>query len=126
MKKATSKDFVSILSEDKPPLVLFRYKEEEPTFIKILNDLLKEYPLMNAYEYIIDETTDNQILADHLEISFTPVIIFYKDGNFNRYKDKKFSKKTLSFFLGSKKNYALPEKEGKAEKKETKTTKLKD
>jgi hypothetical protein len=65
---------------------------------------------MNAYEYIIDENQDNQILAEYLEVDFTPVLIFYKNGNFNRYKDKYFSKKTLSLFLGSKKNYALTEK----------------
>lgn len=56
MEKATSKNFVSILSEEKPPLVLFRYKDEKPTFLKLLNELLKDYPLMNFYEYIIDES----------------------------------------------------------------------
>lgn len=111
LKQASSKNFVSILSEEKPPLVLFRYKEEELPFLKLLTDLLKGYPLMNAYEYIIDDTEDNKILAEYLEVDFTPVLIFYKNGNFNRYKDKYFSKKTLSLFLGSKKLYALPEKE---------------
>lgn len=109
MKSATSKDFIGILSEEKPPLVLFRYKDEKPVFMKILKDLLKGYPLLNAYEYIIDASEDNQILAEHLEVETTPVLIFYKNGNFNRYKDKNFSKKTLAIFLGSKKNYALTE-----------------
>lgn len=110
MKPANSKDFISILSEEKPPLVLFRYKEEKPTFTKLLDDLLKEYPLMNAYEYVIDDNKDNQILAEHLEVEITPVLVFYKNGSFNRYKDKNFTKKTLSLFLGSKKTYALPAK----------------
>jgi len=110
MEKATSKNFVSILSEEKPPLVLFRYKDEKPTFLKLLNELLKDYPLMNFYEYIIDESEDNEILANHMEVDTTPVLIFYKDGCFNRYKDKNFTKKTLSLFLGSKKNYQLQEK----------------
>lgn len=109
MKSATCKDFISIISEEKPPLVLFRYKNEKPEFMKILKDLLKGYPLLNSYEYIIDESEDNQILAEHLEVETTPVLVFYKNGNFNRYKDKHFSKKTLSLFLGSKKNYALVE-----------------
>lgn len=108
MLHASSKNFVSILSEDKPPLVLFRYKEDKPNFLKLLNDLTKDYPLMNIYEYIIDETQDNETLANNLEVNTTPVLIFYKNGNFNRYKDKNFSKKTLSLFLGSKKNYELP------------------
>lgn len=108
MKSANSKNFISILSEEKPPLVLFRYKEEKPSFLKILNELLKEYPLLNAYEYIIDENEDNIVLAEHLEVDTTPVLVFYKNGCFNRYKDKNFSKKTLSLFLGSKKNYSLP------------------
>lgn len=109
MKSATSKDFIGIISEEKPPLVLFRYKNEKPLFMKILKDLLKGYPLLNSYEYIIDESEDNTILAEHLEIETTPVLVFYKNGNFNRYKDKNFSKKTLSIFLGSKKNYAITE-----------------
>lgn len=45
-----------------------------------------------------------------MEVDTTPVLIFYKDGCFNRYKDKNFTKKTLSLFLGSKKNYQLQEK----------------
>lgn len=109
MKPATSKDFISILSEEKPPMILFRYKKEKPTFVKILDELLKDYPLLNAYEYIIDENEDNRVLAEHLEVETTPVLVFYKNGSFNRYKDKNFSKKTLTLFLGSKKNYALPE-----------------
>lgn len=107
MKTATSQDFISILSTEKPSMVLFRYKKEEPVFIKILNDLLKEYPLLESYEYIIDENEDNQILSEYLEIETTPVLIFYKNGNFHRYKDKHFSKKTLSLFLGSKKIYQI-------------------
>ena len=67
MKTATSQDFISILSTEKPSMVLFRYKKEEPVFIKILNDLLKEYPLLESYEYIIDENEDNQILSEYLE-----------------------------------------------------------
>lgn len=118
LKQASSKNFVSILGEEKPPLVLFRYKEEVPPFMKLLSDLVKGYPLLNVYEYVIDETEDNTILAEYLEVDFTPVLIFYKNGNFNRYKDKHFSKKTLDLFLGSKKTYALPEKEKKKEKNE--------
>lgn len=105
MKKAGSQDFISILSEEKPPLILFRYKEETPQFSKLLKDLLKDYPLMNAYEYIIDENEKNQMLAEHLQFVVTPILVFYKNGSFNRYKDKNFSKKNLTLFLGSKKTY---------------------
>ena len=108
MEKASSKNFVSIISEEKLPLVLFRLKEDKLPFMKILNDLLKEYPLLNFYEFIIDENEENTILAQHLEVTFTPVLFFYKNGCFNRYKDKHFSQKTLSLFLGSKKTYDLP------------------
>lgn len=119
MKRATSKDFISIISEEKPPLILFRYNNEKPTFMKLLTDLLKGYPLLNSYEYIIDESKDNQILAEHLEIETTPVLMFYKNGNFNRYKDKHFSKNTLSIFLGSKKTYAITETKTKTKNTES-------
>lgn len=110
MKPANSKDFISILSEEKPPLVLFRYKSEKPSFIKLLDELAKDYPLLNIYDYVIDDNKDNELLAEHLEVEVTPVLVFYKNGSFNRYKDKNFTKKTLSLFLGSKKTYALNEK----------------
>ena len=53
MKPANSKDFISILSEEKPPLVLFRYKSEKPSFIKLLDELAKDYPLLNIYDYVM-------------------------------------------------------------------------
>lgn len=113
MKKATSKDFIGIIAEEKPPLFLFRYKKDPHSdkIAMLLEELSPEFPLLNIYEYIIDENKDNELLAEHLELDKTPLLVFYKNSCFNRYKDKNFNKKALSLFLGSKRIYAKPPKE---------------
>lgn len=110
MEKATSKNFISILAEDKPPLILFRYTEDEQSdkIKETLKELHSDFPLLNTYEYIIDENDDNEILAENLGIAKTPLLVFYKNSCFNRYKDKLFTKKALATFIGSKKTYAKP------------------
>ena len=110
MEKATSKDFIGILAEDKPPLILFRYTEDEQAdkIAEVLKELQSDFPLLNSYEYIIDESDDNETLAEHLGIVKTPLLVFYKNSCFNRYKDKIFTKKALTTFIGSKKTYAKP------------------
>jgi hypothetical protein len=110
MEKATSKDFISILAEDKPPLILFRYAEDEQAekIKETLKEVQSDFPLLNTYEYIIDDNDDNEILAEHLGIVKTPLLVFYKNSCFNRYKDKMFTKKALTTFIGSKKTYAKP------------------
>lgn len=110
MKKATSKDFISILAEDKPPLILFRCIDDEPAdkIVETLKEVHSEFPLLNIYEYIIDENDGNGYLAENLGIVTTPLLVFYKNSCFNRYKDKIFTKKALTTFIGSKKTYAEP------------------
>lgn len=110
MQKATSKDFISILAEDKPSLILFRYTEDEQAnkIIQTLKEVRSDFPLLKPYEYIIDESNDNETLAEHLGIVKIPLLVFYKNSCFNRYKDKIFTKKALITFIGSKKTYAKP------------------
>lgn len=110
MQKATRKDFISILAEDKPSLILFRYKDDElaDKIIQTLKEVRSDFPLLKPYEYIIDESDDNSILAENLGIVKTPLLVFYKNSCFNRYKDKIFTKKALTTFIGSKKTYAKP------------------
>lgn len=121
MKIANSKDFIGIICEDKPAMIFFHYKDEENDAKKIkavLKELHKDFPLLSSYEYIIDDNDDNLLLAQHLDVSKTPILVFYKDGCFNRYKDKYFNKKTLGVFIGSKRLYGKPAKE-KETKQET-------
>lgn len=119
MQKATSKDFLGILAEEKPPLIIFRYAEDDlaDKVKATLKELKKDFPMLCSFEYIIDESPENEELANHLEILKTPLLVFYKNSCFNRYKDKAFTKKALSTFIGSKKTYAKPAKPEKQEAK---------
>lgn len=112
MKEANSKNFISMLSEDKPVMCFFHSKVEESQVKKIkeiVSSIQKKLPLLPAYEYIIDESPENQLLCDVMEVSSNPVLIFYKDGCFNRYKDKQFSEASIMQFIGNKKQYMIDE-----------------
>lgn len=118
MKEANSKNFISMLSEDKPVMCFFHYKAEESQVKKIkeiVKAIEKKLPLLPAYEYIIDENPENQLLCDVMEVSSTPVLIFYKDGCFSRYKDKQFSEASIMQFIGNKKQY-MPAEESEKKK----------
>lgn len=112
MQEANSKNFIHLLTNEKPIMIFFHYKDETKEVDKIksvLNELEKDFPLLPSYEYVIDANEDNKILAEHLEVDKTPVLTFYKNGSFNRYKDKLFTKKAIALFIGSKKLYGKPQ-----------------
>lgn len=108
MQVAKHTNFVSVLSEEKPVLVFFHHKTEAAQSKKIklvLKSIEKELPLLPLYEYIIDDCEENEILAEFLNISKTPILLFFKNGNFHRYKDKAFNKLAIMQFIGNTKNY---------------------
>lgn len=108
MKTADHTNFVSVLSEEKPVMIYFHHLADAAQTQKtkiILKAIEKELPLLPLYEYIVDGNEENQLLADFIEVTETPVFIFYKNGNFHRYKDKTFTKKSISEFIGNKKLY---------------------
>lgn len=110
MIKVDASNFVSVISGDKPVLIFFHHKAQEAITKKINTNLLKikkNLPLLPLYEFIVDETEENIILCDFVEINNAPVLIFYKDGCFSRYKAKDFSEKSLIEFIGNKKLYAV-------------------
>jgi hypothetical protein len=112
MKKADHTNFVSVLSEAKPVLIYFHHKADAAQTQKIkaiLKSVEKELPLLPLYDYTVDATDENQLLADFIEVTETPVFIFYKNGNFHRYKDKIFTKKSISQFIGNKNLYTEKE-----------------
>lgn len=118
MKIADHTNFVSVLSEEKPVMIYFHHRADAAQTQKIkviLKAIEKELPLLPAYEYIVDDSQENQLLADFIEVTDTPVFIFYKNGNFHRYKDKTFTGKSISQFIGNKKLYSeKPEKPEKS------------
>jgi hypothetical protein len=104
MKELSYKEFVSAISEEKPAMIFFHYLADEKYSLKIQEVLKKiqpKFPLLNIYEYLIDKNEDNQNLADLLEIQQTPVLIFFKNGNFHRYKNKQFTEKSIISFIGN-------------------------
>jgi hypothetical protein len=108
MNKAGYENFVSVLSEKKPVMVFFHHKADAAQTQKIktlLKGIEKELPLLPAYEYVVDLNEGNQVLAEYLGLSNTPIIIFYKEGSFHRYKDKTFTKKSIMQFIGNKNLY---------------------
>lgn len=108
MKIADSRNFVSVLSEEKPPMVFFHYKAEAAQAKKIaltLNTIAKDLTNLPLYEYIIDQSEENQVLADYLDLNATPILLFFKEGQFHRYKDKNFTKKSILQFIGNNRLY---------------------
>lgn len=117
MKPSNSKNFVSMLSEELPVVCFFHKKSDDVQIKKIKEILLKvekQLPLLPLYEFVTDENPDNERLSEVMEIASNPVIIIYKDGCFNRYKDKKFTELEITQFIGGKKIY-MPKEEKKIE-----------
>lgn len=109
MNTADHTNFISVLSEAKPSMIFFHHKADAAQTAKIkiiLKAIEKELPLLPLYEYVVDANEENQILSEYIEVTETPVFIFYKEGNFHRYKDKNFTKKSISAFIGNKKLYS--------------------
>lgn len=113
MKKANSSDFISILSETKPAMIMFYTSEqEEDANVKKIKQTIKavekKLPLLNAYEFITDEDEQNAILCENIEVTQTPILIIFKDGCFSRYKNKGFTEKSVAAFIGNKRLYEKP------------------
>ncbi|NCQ52259.1 hypothetical protein GW796_10310 [archaeon] len=113
MKVSGSKNFIGMLSEDKPLLCFFHNKKEDKNIQKIKDILIKvkkELPLLPLYEYVVDDSDENQQLCDIVEINVLPILIVYKDGCFSRYKDKKFTEAEILKFVGNKRQYVSENK----------------
>ena len=112
MNTADHTNFVSVLSEEKPVMVFF-HRLSDATYakkIKIeLDSISKELPLLPLYEFVIDDNTENENLSEHIGVAKTPILIFFKHGNFHRFKIKGFTKPSILEFIGHKKPYKLPE-----------------
>lgn len=108
MQIANTSNFVSIISEEKPAMIFFHTSENESENKKIktaISLVEKELPLLNVYEYHIDENDDNEFLADMLDFKKVPVLVFFKDGSLHRYKNKLFTKASITHFVGGGKTY---------------------
>ncbi len=116
MLKSNHKNFISMLSEEKPVVCFYHVKEEDEQIKKIKETLAKvkkELPLLPLYEFIRDETEQDEHLCNVMEVTPYPVIIVYKNGCFNRYKDKNFTEKELLKFIGNKTLYSSIEEKAK-------------
>lgn len=108
MQVANTLNIVSVISEDKPAMILFYNQEQEAEAKKIkttIAQIEKSLPLLNTYEFITDMDTQNAFFAEQLELKKTPVLVFFKDGSFHRYKDKVFTRPSITHFIGSSKLY---------------------
>lgn len=129
MKTADHTNFVSVLSEEKPVMIFFHYKTEEAQANKIKHELkgiVTELPLLPLYEYIIDDCEENQTLADFIGVTKTPILFFFKNGNFHRFKNKTFTQQSILSFIGHSKPYKHPEDETEQKPKKGKKEKAVD
>ena len=108
MKLVNAVDFISVLSEPLPPMILYyseEQKKEADKIKKLIEKLEKKLPLLKVFEFITDANDSNQRLSEEMEVNNTPILIFYKNGCFNRYKDKIFTEKSIEKFVGNKSIY---------------------
>lgn len=108
MLTADHTNFVSVLSEEKPVMVFFHELKTPANTTKIrdtLKEIKKVLPLLPLYEFVIDQDENNLALAEYLEFANLPVLIFYKGGNFHRFKPNNFTKKSILSFIGNRKPY---------------------
>jgi hypothetical protein len=127
MKTADHTNFVTVLSEEKPAMIFFYYKAEESQANKIKQDIdsiCLDLPLLPAYEYVIDDSAENHTLAEFVGVTKTPIIVFFKAGNFHRFKNKKFTKASIVEFIGHSKPYKEPETEKVAKPAKAKKQKM--
>ena len=121
MQVANTTNIVSVMSEEKPAMILFYSKEQEAEAKKIKTTVAlieKSLPLLNTYEFITDENSQNSIFTEYLELKKMPVLVFFKDGSFHRYKDKIFTRPSITHFIGSSKLYKPQETSDKPAKME--------
>ena len=104
----TSKDFIYVLTNEKPIIMFCHYKAEASESKKIkslLEQIKKDLPLLPLYEFIVDENDKNLELAENIGILKTPILLCYKDGSLSRYKDTNFTKNDVLKFIGNSNIY---------------------
>lgn len=107
MEKINSFDFIGVLSNTLPSVVLFSLKDDKLNKLKKdLDSIKSNLTKLPLYEMIIDENEKNEELAEYLGIEQTPFLAVFKDGSFNRYKDKNFTLTTIKKFIGGQKIYS--------------------
>lgn len=100
--------FISMLSEELPVMCFFHDIKEDEQIKEIkalLNKIEDGLPKLKIYEFIRNKTEDDEYLCDVLEVAKYPILIFYKNGCFSRYKAKDFTEKEIIKFLGNTKIY---------------------
>lgn len=110
----TSKDFIYVLTNEKPIIMFCHYKAEASESKKIklvLEAIKKDLPLLPVYEFIVDETDANLELAENVGILKTPILLCYKNGSLSRYKDGNFSKNDILKFIGNSNIYKSKKEE---------------
>lgn len=86
------KGFISAISQDAPCIILFRNKDAIKKKLQAVKDNIKKLddkkmPKAYFYEFIIDESPENEHLCETLEVPSLTSLILYKNGCFNQYKN---------------------------------------
>jgi hypothetical protein len=112
IKEVSHKTIVSdVLSAEVPALVLFYNDEKNEDFKKIeesLTSIMKDLPKLPVYKMHTEKDENDADLSKNLGIKFAPVLVVFKNGEFNRYKyftkKERPTKKTIMGFIGKQVN----------------------
>lgn len=106
--QAQRTDFIDIISKNENAIFLFHSKEDKssPAVKKIktqLKEIAGESKDINIHLFVTDEDEATKEFSQVLELEGVPTMVVYKNGCFNRYKNKEFTTASIKKFIGSSK-----------------------
>lgn len=104
--QAQRTDFIDILAKNENAIFFFHSKEDKstPTVKKIktqLKEIAGESKDINVHLFVTDEDEATKQFSQVLELEGMPTMVIYKNGCFNRYKNKEFTAASIKKFIGS-------------------------
>ncbi|MEG1313959.1 MAG: hypothetical protein RSD40_06550 [Bacilli bacterium] len=106
--EATHNDFIEILAKNEQAVFFFYSLEDKNSVtVKKTNTELKKIAQeteTNIHLFITDKDDKTKLFSEFLELDSIPTIVVYKNGTFNRYKNKDFGAASIKKFIGSGKS----------------------
>lgn len=91
INRINSTGFIHAISQDSASIIIFRpkgadYDKKVANIEKLASNLESSLPRIYFFEYITNESPENEYLAETLEISNGLSAVLYKNGCFKRYQ----------------------------------------
>lgn len=101
-------DFIEILAKNEQAVFFFYSTEDKNSVtVKKTNTQLKkiaEETNTNIHLFVTDTDEQTKEFSRILELDSIPTMVVYKNGSFNRYKNKDFGNASIKKFIGSGKS----------------------